>query len=327
MQRDSKLGCGFLLVGAGLAYLIDKALVPTAAIVVSVACVITGGAFLLAGARHKEGEIRPRKKIWEVLAIVFVLGTLVVLVSTPILRYMPKRESAKPETAKVTQEDLQQIKDAVKQSIENSTPPTKQAKKNRTAVKPAPPFYFAIDVAMFSPSRDKTVMLYLASPGITGTTICPANLALYLRLQNLQTVPVRLSGWSLELAYGDKWIEPVKLDSRFGTMYFVTNDPKKAGIVDSQVGFDAQLAAKSYILKPNDPVEGWALFEYSKDFPVFAGDYRLSVKDTLGHEWSGIVSWPDPKQRNTNLLGGLIKFTGVGDVSPFSVKFCDEQAK
>ncbi|HTF24965.1 MAG TPA: hypothetical protein VK937_13780 [Candidatus Limnocylindria bacterium] len=51
------------------------------------------------------------------------------------------------------------------------------------------------------------------------------------------------------------------------------------------------------------------------------------VKDTLGHEWSGIVSWPDPKQRNTNLLGGLIKFTGVGDVSPFSVKFCDEQAK
>jgi len=227
------------------------------------------------------------------------------------------------EVSKVSPEDLQQIKDAVKQSIEKSVPP-KQTPKNRTAVKPAQPFSFAIDVGIFSPSRDRTVMLYLVSPGIAGTTICPANLALYLRLQNLQTIPARLSGWSLELGYGNKWIEPIKLDSRFGTMYFVGNDPKKAGRVDSQSGLDVQLASKSYVLKPNEVVEGWVLFEYSKDFPFFAGGYKLSVKDTLGHEWSGIVSWPDPKQKNTNLLGGSLRFVGLDDVTIFTVKYCDE---
>jgi hypothetical protein len=105
MQRDSKLGYGFLLVGAGLPYLIDKALGLPAAIIVSVACVVFGGAFLLAGARHKEEEERPRKKIWEGLIIVAALGTLVYLGSVGIFRIMPKKESAKSEENPTTARD------------------------------------------------------------------------------------------------------------------------------------------------------------------------------------------------------------------------------
>ncbi len=231
-----------------------------------------------------------------------------------------------PTAPKLTPEDLQQIKDTVRGTIENSIPPhlPEQPSKNGKTVKPTPPFSFAIDVAMFSPTRDRTVMLYLASPGINGTKICPANLALYLRLQNLQEIPARLSGWNLELGYGDKWADAVKLDSRFGAMYFVADDPKKARRIDSRNGFDVQLAARSYVIKPGDPVEGWALFEYPKSFPNFAGAYKLSVRDTLGHGWSAIVSWPDPKQNNTNLLGGLLSFTGSEDVSNFTVSYCDD---
>jgi hypothetical protein len=238
-------------------------------------------------------------------------------------RQIPPRPPVEPP--KLTQEELQQIQNAVRQAIEKSPPPRlpEQAAKNKEIVRPNPPFSFAIDVAMFSPTRDHSVMLYLAFPGGKGP-ICPANLALYLRLQNLQTIPARISGWSLELGYGDRWTEAVTLDTRFGTMYFITDDRKSAGRIDNQNGFDVQLAARSYVLKPGDSVEGWALFEYPKNFPVFAGGYRLSVKDTLGHEWSGVVTWPDPKEKNTNSLGGQFRFIGIEDVSSFPVKYCDE---
>jgi len=122
MQRDSKLGYGFLLVGAGVPYLIDKGLGLIPAICVSVACVIGGGTFLFAGARHREGEAGPRRKIWELLVIAGALSTLVVLGSVGILRVMPKKDAEK--------------------SIEHPTtkiqPPSEEAKKEPLIAKKPP---------------------------------------------------------------------------------------------------------------------------------------------------------------------------------------------
>lgn len=220
---------------------------------------------------------------------------------------------------KFTPEQVKQFQSAMQEAINNSKPPNpvKHLKADNR------PFAFAIDVALFSPSRDKTVLLYLASRGAEGMCIYPANLALYLRLQNLQEIPSRLAGWNLELAYGADWVRAVELDSRFGTMYLVTDSPKNAGRLDNSVGFDGQLMSRSHVLKPREIVEGWALFQYPKAHPFFAGGYKLTVWDTLGHKWSGVVSWPDPKQAN-NLLGGSLKFTGMDDVSTFRVKYADE---
>lgn len=96
MSRETKFGYGFLLVGTGVPYLIDKALGLTAAIVVSVACIVFGGAFLWAGHRDKDGEARPRRKIWEKLAFAAALSTLVVLISLGIFRIMPKTKTPPP---------------------------------------------------------------------------------------------------------------------------------------------------------------------------------------------------------------------------------------
>ncbi len=219
-----------------------------------------------------------------------------------------------------TPKQMEQFQGAMREAINNSKPPApvKQLKTKPDNL----PFAFAIDVALLSPSRDKTVMLYLASPGAEGKCIYPANLALYLRLQNLQEIPSRLAGWNLELEYGPDWVRAVELDSRFGTMYFGDN-AKNAGRLDNNVGFDVQLDSRSYVLKPLEVVEGWALFQYSKAHPFFAGGYKLTVWDTLDHKWSGVVSWPDPKQGD-NFLGGSLKFTGIDDVSTFHLKYADD---
>ena len=93
MLRETKFGYGVLLVGVGVPFLIDKVLGLYYAIVVSVACVVIGGAFLLAGHRHREGFVR-RRKILEVLAFGAALSTLIGLGSIGIFRVIPKRETA-----------------------------------------------------------------------------------------------------------------------------------------------------------------------------------------------------------------------------------------
>lgn len=194
-------------------------------------------------------------------------------VTSPISPSQPRPE--------FTPEQMKEFQSAMREAMNNSKPPApvKQIKADNR------PFAFAIDVAFFSPSRDKTVMLYLASPGAEGMCIYPANLALYLRLQNLQEIPSRLAGWNLELEYGPDWVRAVELDSRFGTMYFADN-AKSAGRLDNNVGFDVQLNSRSYVLKPLEVVEGWALFQYPKAHPFFC--WRIQA-DGMGYPRPQVV--------------------------------------
>ena len=138
MQRDSKLGYGYLLVGAALAYLIDKALGLTTAIIVSVICLVVGGAFLWAGHRHKEGEAQPRKRIREWLLTVSILSVLVVVISTTILKYMPKKEFEKSERA--TQSPSKR-EESNKEPPKTESPriPEKKSPAKLQSKKPSPP--------------------------------------------------------------------------------------------------------------------------------------------------------------------------------------------
>lgn len=89
MLRETKFGYGFLLVGTGVPYLIDKMFGLFYAIFFSVACVLLGGAFLLAGHHHKEGEVRQPKKVWEIVAFGTALCSLAILISIGITRATP----------------------------------------------------------------------------------------------------------------------------------------------------------------------------------------------------------------------------------------------
>jgi hypothetical protein len=61
MSRETKLGYGFLLVGSGLPYLVDKLLGPIFALITAAVCFVGGIAFLVAGHLHRnKKEVRFR---------------------------------------------------------------------------------------------------------------------------------------------------------------------------------------------------------------------------------------------------------------------------
>jgi hypothetical protein len=95
MQRDTKLGYGFLLVGAALPFLVDKVLGLVFAIFVSVSFLVTGIGFLIAGHRHNENSPPWRPKLQEGLAIGASGATLIVLISLGLIRLMPRKEIVK----------------------------------------------------------------------------------------------------------------------------------------------------------------------------------------------------------------------------------------
>jgi hypothetical protein len=72
MQRDSKLGYGFLLVGASIPYLIEHLFGASLALLVTIFCAILGVGFLCAGHVHRRPEDPPltfkKKTITGVLA-------------------------------------------------------------------------------------------------------------------------------------------------------------------------------------------------------------------------------------------------------------------
>jgi len=93
MLRETKFGYGFLLVGAGLPFLIDKLFGIRWAIVISVACFIVGVVFLVEGHRHKEGAIQKPWTLWEYLATGGAVVALIAVISIAALRKMSSSPS------------------------------------------------------------------------------------------------------------------------------------------------------------------------------------------------------------------------------------------
>jgi hypothetical protein len=74
MQRDSKLGYGFLFIGAAMPYLIEHLFGPITALIATLVCAIVGVIFLWSGHLHREPLDPPMK-------LVVRIGTTVLAIS------------------------------------------------------------------------------------------------------------------------------------------------------------------------------------------------------------------------------------------------------
>lgn len=218
------------------------------------------------------------------------------------------------------------VEDAVRRALRDqsqTSSPSSPAHAASTARR-SDSFLFATDVALLTPDRRHTALFWLSYKSLHGDTLSPSNLALYVRLQNLQSKPSRIAGYSVVFKTGSKSAEAVTLDTRMGQIYFIPNDDlSSASRVAETAGFDVQLANRSYVIQPNESVEGWMLFEYPKEVPFFASA-ELSVHDTVGNAWSGPVDWSHASQQDTNLLGAEIPLVGSDDLRSFYRKYYDD---
>jgi hypothetical protein len=270
-----------------------------------------------------------RKFYWSAIAILCLLGVVGLDVWAPKPRPQGLAKGSIPQGQRsLTERDIEEIREAMKKAMtENPSTPAPKAEAKPEHGKAPEPFSFSVGGAFIAPSRERTDLMWIGYNSTHGNTLSPSNAAFYARLQNLQKTSTRLSGYEIETETNSKgqWVGVVKLDSRFGQFYAIANnDFKRATKVDSKCAFDAELAAKSYVLNSGETIEGWIWIEYPAEFPSFAGNYRFSVADINGHQWSRIVGVGNRKNRkNTNFLGGDLVFSGVEDVSTFYRKYYD----
>jgi hypothetical protein len=99
MLRETKFGYGFLLVGTAMPYLIDKIFGLTAAILVSVVCLVAGGVLLWSGHKHSDGILLPVKgwKKWGAFGA--ACCTLIILLTVGFRR-AAQNESGTTEASK-----------------------------------------------------------------------------------------------------------------------------------------------------------------------------------------------------------------------------------
>jgi hypothetical protein len=138
---------------------------------------------------------------------------------------------------------------------------------------------------MYSPSRDKGCLVFLGYHGLHGSTLSPANAALFLTLVNDQNIPVMLSDYLVEMKTGDgSWAPLVRL-SAIGMTVFVGADVHKLSRVsDNSVFLDNIIAGKT--IQPHDVVMGWSLFEYPREYgPTFLPEFRITLRDYQGTKY------------------------------------------
>jgi hypothetical protein len=75
MQRDTKLGYGFLLVGAPLLYIVEKLWGPIVALIFALVILLLGVGFLVSAHSHRESETPPRRRgLMTLIALYATIG-------------------------------------------------------------------------------------------------------------------------------------------------------------------------------------------------------------------------------------------------------------
>lgn len=205
--------------------------------------------------------------------------------------------------------------------------------KDKYEAEHQPPFLGGIDVAWASQGREWMADICVGYNSSHGKTLSPVNVFLYMRLENLQQHPSMIAEYGVEMKSTDgKWVMLKRIDTRPVTLYYIggVDSPAmvegvKAGFNNAQVldkkdALDVQLENQKLLLQPRQPVIGWAAFEYPENtsFTIrFPMDYRVTIKDTLGTKWVGIVTLGEPNKTANTLLWSKFTFLRAEDVSGF----------
>src|SRR5439155_21438730 len=119
-------------------------------------------------------------------------------------------------------------------------------------------FALGAERVLMSRSEDTAAGFWIAYKGPYGDVICPANLAVFLRVVNLQQVPSMIEAFAVELPDPNhRWVKLIRMDARRWSGYWAL-ELRRARRVDVDIScFDAFVGVRS--LLPKETVRGWAL--------------------------------------------------------------------
>jgi hypothetical protein len=173
--------------------------------------------------------------------------------------------------------------------------------------KPEPPFATQVELAIVSfKGKDYNTGIWVAYQTPNGCTLYPTHLVLFIRITNMQSVPIMVTGYNL--GDGRKNLIRVKIDTnpvfvlsapyagKFSehTLQFyrgttlVSNPAQDAerrhALLLGLNALDSQIGDK--YVEPHRSVWGWAFFEYPGSGVSIPAGLRIFITDQLGNTYS-----------------------------------------
>ena len=160
------------------------------------------------------------------------------------------------------------------------------------------PFSIAVEnSALLSDSREWPNGFWLKYKYAAGDVLVPANLTLFLRIVNAESVPNHIASYSVEMRTNDgRWIKLNRLESYGSVIYNAYPIPThptvascltNASLMDfSETGLDDQLERSEALVTPRGMIRGWAFFEYPVGLQHVVGRelIRVTVNDVTGRK-------------------------------------------
>ena len=148
----------------------------------------------------------------------------------------------------------------------------------------------------------------------------PANLAVYLRIENLESSKVALSSYTIEGKSKDhRWFPFIRVGG--GPIYMAIPDFHEATRIDPKG------LLNSVITKERDPRgiwEGWVLLQYPDGQVTFDYEYRVKVTDLQKNSFtSGILE--SSGEEGSIRDAGLPVLAGKVDISAFPIRSLTRQ--
>jgi hypothetical protein len=199
-------------------------------------------------------------------------------------------------------------------------PPERTLVEGREPLASQTPFFVAVNISM-SASKRTDYQLFVASTHTKDAySIYPVNTTLNMTITNTQSHSSVIKKLMAEVKTknGD-WVKMILIPTDIYEIYFTSGNLKQARLAGFD-GVDKILTSKP--LSPNEPVTGWAFFQYPKGYDEvgFTSIFRVLLSDAAGIEFTSQELTAENKQ-NEGLGGAALSYAGVRDLSKAELKY------
>jgi hypothetical protein len=246
MSRETKFGYGFLCIGWAVPYLLDQFAGHVTVIIAAIACGTVGIGLLVSG--HLQERTNPK------LIRILVAAALAGIMSATtyfVVRQRPAESTSQTQGVQKTDAGLS---------------PNNQKTFN----------------ARMEVILDREAGLFFWT--VNGKFVCPAPVAMFLDITNLQSSAAMISKLTIEaMDVNGSWARLPQLPTSAGIGLYVQNIPPPNNASEVKMDRLDQLIS-NHNFGPSETVRGWAFFD--NPFPSRFSVVRISIVDLAGNTYT-----------------------------------------
>jgi hypothetical protein len=308
MSKETKFGYGFLLVGAGMPYLIERFVGSTYAYLAALLLVICGIFLLMAGHLHDHKGLASRITI-VMLVVCSLLGGFGWRFRPDVLaKFLPAKA---PTTSRQNQTEPQRALATSPPKIENPPAVKKKFATKSVGKSESPAFAIDIEHRIFTGPGPYGTSFWFGSFGLSSCSLEPTGTAIFLRITNLQQHKEMITAYSIsglrkiQVLHGRMFVilqngsigngfVPKTIDfgppAGLGMLVdFPVDDADTSKAIPVTGDFLDYRIGEGHYLETDEAVRGWVFFEYRKDHAAIPGHLTIKITDQFQNSFSYLI--------------------------------------